>query len=189
MVRFRNDFVENRLRIRSGPRRRPSYHRPTVETGKVPSDLFTGSGGNGFAKSVVAFLVKLRDRCRSAKCPKWKVDTYRTHSWGEFSADIYLWVSVLSSGTSKGFYKTASVKKFVDTLNNVASAGVSGYGQFAWRMTYNDPAIKKYVQKNFGKGHINKNCVPNHGPCKGYTSKTAHSSRCKARILNTHIKR
>lgn len=167
MIRnFRKNFVDSRLRVKAGGRIRPSYHKPTFETESLPQEI-SGPGATQFAKSVVAFLKELKNECLCRyNCPKWKADTYRTHAWGEFSVDIYLWSVLEQADSYKGFYKENPTKVFMDALNAVAKAGVTPYGRFSWRVIYNDPRIRAYVQKQYGDGRINNEHIANHGPEK-----------------------
>jgi hypothetical protein len=137
-----------------------------------------------FALSVAEFMTELQ-----RAYPGFSGGNYRGHSWGEFSADLYLrasknyyeWIPSLrepelSASAIQGrqreertlhrysgkYYARDAVKQFFEALNALAVQGLPKYGKFSWRAIYNDMPLARELNARYGGGHVLQ--ADNHGP-------------------------
>ena len=99
-----------------------------------------------FASSVMPLLERLK-----VLNSTFSVGTYIGHSWGQFSADVFIKTSLKADG----FWKESVVNQFFDDLNKAAEmdeTATGGAGKFAWRAIYNDTAVAAETNKKYGKG-------------------------------------
>jgi hypothetical protein len=110
-----------------------------------------------FALEVGEFLERLWGRNKT-----WRAGTYASHSWGEFSVDIFLQTSIYKDGdVAPGFWKRDVARQFFADLN--ATAEEEGkWGKFAWRALYNDDPLAAEMNRMYGAGRVLH--VENHGP-------------------------
>ena len=110
-----------------------------------------------FALEVVEFLERLWTRNKT-----WRAGTYASHSWGEFSVDIFLQTSIYKEGgLAPGFWQRSVAEQFFADLN--ATAEEEGkWGKFAWRALYNDDPLGAEMNQKYGAGRVVN--VENHGP-------------------------
>jgi hypothetical protein len=121
---------------------------------KAEGGLYTAQGFHRFAVELVWFLRDL-DQTSSIK---FKAGTYPAHGrYGEYAADMY--PSIKQDG--RGFYEIDKAEQFVDDINKVAEQGDPIWGQFAWRIVYNDEELQKRINKKYGHRMTS---APHHGP-------------------------
>ncbi|MDY0062107.1 MAG: DUF4157 domain-containing protein [Myxococcota bacterium] len=109
-----------------------------------------------FSKDVLDYIKKIRD-----KFSDFRVGTYPTHSWGEFSADFFLGGSYMKEGPHKGFYDGPKTVEFYEALEQAAVEN-----DFGWQSCYNDQLVADEVNAKFSKKRV-KTGVPGHGPDPG----------------------
>lgn len=118
-------------------------------------------GFHTFAADVTNLLERLAKVNTS-----WRAGTYPNHSWGEFSADVFLQaglVNVPDADPFSGMYwKRDVVNQFFDDLNSEAEKDDPDTGRFAWRAIYNDKPLAVDVNKKYGAGRVIH--APHHGP-------------------------
>jgi hypothetical protein len=119
---------------------------------KARKRLARAQGYRTFAVEVVDFLERLRTRNTT-----WLAGTYPSHSWGEFSIDIFLNVGE----DKQGFYRVDPTETFFDDLNDTALED-GPWGTFQWRAVYNDDRMIATVGGKYGTNRISK--APHHGP-------------------------
>ena len=128
---------------------------------KAEKSFATAQGFHTFAADVTNLFIRLRKINTS-----WKAGTYPGHSWGEFSADLYLTASltnVKDIGDYSGNYWDRKVaRQFFDDLNTVCEEEDPTSGKFAWRAIYNDIPLANEVNKKYGAGRVLQK--ENHGP-------------------------
>lgn len=108
-----------------------------------------------FAEEVVVLFNRLHSRNTT-----WKVGTYRGHSWGEFSADIFFNVSF--DKAAPGFWRRDIVRTFFDDLNAAAEEDDGVIGKFAWRAIYNNDGLRAEINAKYGANRMLR--APHHGP-------------------------
>lgn len=123
--------------------------------------LARAQGFHTFASDVANLFTRLRKINTS-----WKAGTYPGHSWGEFSADLYLSASLTNvkdiGDYSGNYWDRKVVRKFFDDLNTVCEEDDPTTGKFAWRAIYNDTPLAGEIDKKFGAGRVTQK--ENHGP-------------------------
>jgi hypothetical protein len=128
---------------------------------KAKEKLRVAGGYHTFAGPVVNLLKRLRQLNTT-----WKAGTYVGHSWGEFSADIFLSANLITVNDadeySGQYWDRTVVRQFFDDLNTVAEQDDPTTGRFAWRAIYNDKPLAVEINKKFGAGRVIH--VENHGP-------------------------
>ncbi len=128
---------------------------------KAEKAYTNAQGFHTFAEDVTNLLTRL-----SAVNTDWKAGTYPGHSWGEFSADIFLstsLVEVKDIGDYSGkYWNRKVVRKFFDDLNAECEKDDPVSGKFAWRAIYNDVPLAGEINKKFGAGRVLQK--ENHGP-------------------------
>jgi hypothetical protein len=96
----------------------------------------------------------------------WRAGTYPNHSWGEFSADVFLQAGLVNVPDADEFsgkyWKRDVVRQFFDDLNSETEKEDPVTGRFAWRAIYNDKPLGVEINKKYGAGRIVH--VPHHGP-------------------------
>lgn len=128
---------------------------------KAEKSFARAQGFHTFASDVTNLFTRLRKINTS-----WKAGTYPGHSWGEFSADLYLSASltdVKDIGDYSGKYWDRKVsRQFFDDLNTVCEEDDPTTGKFAWRAIYNDTPLASEINKKYGAGRVLQK--ENHGP-------------------------
>lgn len=128
---------------------------------KAEKAFTRAQGFHTFAADVTNLLTRL-----GAVNSDWKAGTYPGHSWGEFSADIFLSTSlqeVKDIGDYSGkYWNRKTVRKFFDDLNAECEKDDPVTGKFAWRAIYNDVPLAEEINKKFGAGRVVQK--ENHGP-------------------------
>jgi len=132
-----------------------------VKIAKAEKTFTNAQGFHTFAADVTNLLTRL-----GAANSDFKAGTYPGHSWGEFSADIFLSASleeVKDIGDYSGkYWNRKKVRKFFDDLNDECEKDDPTTGKFAWRAIYNDVPLAGEINKKFGAGRVVQK--ENHGP-------------------------
>ncbi len=132
-----------------------------VKIAKAEKTLKRAQGYRTFNTLVVDLLKRL-----NAKNSNWSAGNYAGHSWGEFSADIFLRASLVevkdAEPYSGQYWNRAAVRQFFDDLNAVAEEDDPETGKFGWHAIYNDIPLAKEINTKYGSGRVHQ--VENHGP-------------------------
>lgn len=127
------------------------------EVEKAKQELHDKQRYRSFATTNMALIERV-----SKLNSKASFGSYIGHSWGQFSADVFL-----SAGLKADKFWTESVvEQFFDDLNKAAEMderATGGVGKYAWRAIYNDENTKKKVDKKYGKGRQITG-IAGHGP-------------------------
>lgn len=156
--RFRGPIEKAEL-VRTGTKEETVKYREGLdrEKAKVEAKLVKARGYRTLAKVNVEFMKKLR-----GENSNWSAGTYRGHSWGEFSIDVFLRGNGPKDKDGNFFYDYNKTIDFFKALNKVAEAGTASVKKFSWRAIYNDPKVKREINKLFGARRILS--ATNHGP-------------------------
>jgi len=155
-VRFR-DLYEKIEKVADGTHPETVKLRKSIEKDikKAEAELRVKGRYRTFADEVVVLLTRLRERNTT-----WSAGTYLSHSWSEFSADIFLRASF--DKVAKGFWSRDVVRTVFDDLNAAAEQDDGVVGKFAWRALYNDDPLAAEVNRKYGANRVLN--VPHHGP-------------------------
>jgi hypothetical protein len=128
-----------------------------VKVEKAKQALHDHQRYRSFASTNMALIERVSKLNKTAS-----FGSYIGHSWGQFSADIFLGTSLKPDK----FWKESVVLQFFDDLNTAAEmdeSATGGVGKYAWRAIYNDENTKKEVDKKYGKGRQITG-IAGHGP-------------------------
>ena len=130
-----------------------------VKLEKAKQDLHDKQRYRSFAstnKALIERVTKLNSKA--------SFGSYIGHSWGQFSADVFLSTKLKADG----FWTESVVNQFFDDLNTAAEMDerpTGGVGKYAWRAIYNDKAVAKETNEKYGAGRQITD-IPGHGPDK-----------------------
>lgn len=148
--------IEAKIAAETDPKKLATLNTQLAAAKKALADL---PAYRSFATSILPLLDRL-----AAANTTFKIGTYISHSWGQFSGDVFINTKLKSDG----FWQESVVNQFFDDLNTAAEkddTATGGAGKFAWRAIYNDEAVAKETNKKYGSGR-QLTGIPGHGPDK-----------------------